>query len=197
MYGHQILQSKLIILCFGGDHLGHLHWWRNILTILTTFLSQPNLKSLLSPLKRKFTQNLYKNRHHQKKKMSLKNPLGTSFISSLVIGFIWMVKWMVPNGFLFLFFLINSSLLASCKAKVNSSFLQKQKCALRKWYFLLHLSSQENYQQNATILKSFYFCILKDLRLKFKTPTYIRYHYYGPLGNFPLTLNYTCNAASY
>ena len=93
--------------------------------------------------------------------MSLKNPLGTSFISSLVIGFIWMVKWMVPNGFLFLFFLINSSLLASCKAKVNSSFLQKQNCALRKWYFLLHLSSQENYQQNATILKSFYFCILR------------------------------------
>ena len=116
------------------------------------------------------TKSLSKNPHHPQK-MSLKNPLGTSFISSLVIGFIWMVKWMVPNGFLFLFFLINSSLLASCKAKVNSSFLQKQKCALRKWYFLLHLSSQENYQQNATILKSFYFCILKDLRFKFKTPT--------------------------
>ena len=171
MYGYQILQSKLIILCGGGDHLGHLHWQRNILTILTTFLSQPNLKSLLSPLKKKIhTKSLSKNPHHPQK-MSLKNPLGTSFISSLVIGFIWMVKWMVPNGFLFLFFLINSSLLASCKAKVNSSFLQKQKCALRKWYFLLHLSSQENYQQNATILKSFYFCILKDLRFKFKTPT--------------------------
>ena len=74
------------------------------------------------------------------KRWGLSSKTLTSFICSLVIGFIKTLRNIEPKGLRFLFFFIRSSLQASCRC--NSKFSALKKIHIKYFDFKVHTNSE-------------------------------------------------------
>ena len=90
------------------------------------------------------------------KRWGLSSKTLTSFICSLVIGFIKTLRNIEPKGFRFLFFFIRSSLQASCRCNSKFSALKKIHIKYFDFKVLIRKTSMQKFFPQMLILGSAY-----------------------------------------